>query len=153
MMSHVTFVTWIVTQMAALRPGFELNGGGGWTHVCIIIQKFTNASLLQTKCPFLAPDGGQKGRDLDLLPAYRILVTVYFAGYVEEGTCYILSVDSSRFTATVSVSLSVEFAFGDVSSRWCCSVSIIGDLRNTVAGVVQDLLLGGRTYKHTWLSM
>lgn len=39
----------------------------------------------------------------------------------------------------------MQVPFGDTASRRCCGVSIVGDLRNAVTGVVQDLLLGGHT--------
>lgn len=116
------FVTWIVTRTAALHPGFGLNWTKGpWTRVCIIIH----SSFLMSKCVFFLTARVPMWDT----PCSQDTVPVHVAEYVDKS-----------ILLPQSLYQSVYLAFNDKSSWWCCCVAVVGDLRNAITGIVQDLL-------------
>lgn len=129
------FVTWIVPQMTALHLGFGLSWTERvWIRVCIIIQKH-NPSCCPNVCLASAAER----------PRCTLLQSGY--GYIPQPQKYMpyLSADSKQFINCFCFSVQVAFGGGGASLWWCGGVSIVGDLRDAVTGVVQYLLLGTRT--------
>lgn len=134
------FVTWIVTKTAALHPGFGLSWSEGvWTHVCIIFKTQTP--------PFCCPNVG------------LALSTVRIWLYAAAAEVHAVFVCRQQAIHKLSLFQCVQVAFGggSVSSWRYGGVSIVGNLRDAVTGVVQDLLLSTHiniflwTFKPFWL--
>lgn len=117
-----------------------------WTRVGMIIEKHKRCFLFVLLILRRGREGLQ-GKRPGVAPCRLDIVTVFAAGNVEGSTrciCRWQQENHERFHC-------VQVAFSDrTSSWWCCGVSIVGDLRNAVTGVVQDLLLDD-THTHTTL--